>query len=472
MYNQAQKPHIHFLGIGGIGMSGIATILHAQGYRISGCDQDLDQSSVKNLLKLGCTIFQGNFAPGCRHDSIDILVYSSAIKPDNPEIMWAKQRGIPTIERALMLAELMRTKYSIAIAGAHGKTTTTSLISHILIEADLDPTVIIGGHLKTISHNARMGNGNFLVAEADESDRSFLNLYPTLAVVTNIDLEHLETYKDIDDIKKTFSHFLSNLPFYGKAIVCIDDPHIQAILPIAHVKTIQYGLSPHADIHAHTIVLHKDYSEFTVQLKDAQEPLGRVTCAMPGIHNVQNALGATALALELNIPFATIAQALSSFKGVDRRFTYRGSYQGTEIFDDYGHHPNEILQTLKVAQHRKNNKLIVLFQPHRFTRTYHLWDQFLEVFEQSDIDHLVITDIFPASEHPIEGITSQRFVQELQKRNPGLSVAYIPYGHDFSDLVTHLHPYLTPNNLLLLLGAGKVNKISEKLMHTPPIQAK
>jgi UDP-N-acetylmuramate--alanine ligase len=464
MYNSTKKAHIHFVGIGGIGMSGIATILHAQGYSISGCDQDLDQSSIKNLQKRGCTIFSGNNTAYCRQESVDILVYSSALKPDNPEIMWAKQRGIPTIERALMLAELMRTKYSIAIAGAHGKTTTTSLISHILMEAHLDPTVIIGGHLKTISHNARMGLGNFLVAEADESDRSFLNLYPTLAVVTNIDLEHLETYKDINDIKNTFARFLANIPFYGKAIVCIDDPHIRSILPIDHIKAIHYGLTADADVYATDIILHPDHSEFIAHKKNSPTPLGMVFLAMPGIHNVQNALGAIALALELDIEFETIALALQSFKGVDRRFTYRGSMKGIDIFDDYGHHPNEILHTLKVARKRTKNRLTVVFQPHRFTRTYHLWDHFLEVLNTTDIDHLIITDIFPASETPIEGITSARLVEALKERNGTLSVSYIPYEADFQQIIAHLTPHLQADDLLLLLGAGKVNKMVEKLL--------
>ncbi len=467
MYNSTKKAHIHFVGIGGIGMSGIATILHAQGYAISGCDQDLDQPSIKNLKKRGCTIFAGNNTPECRQDSVDILVYSSALKPDNPEIVWAKKRGIPTIERALMLAELMRTKYSIAIAGAHGKTTTTSLISHILIEAHLDPTVIIGGHLKTISHNARMGLGNFLVAEADESDRSFLNLYPTLAVVTNIDLEHLETYKDIHDIKDTFARFLGNIPFYGKAFVCIDDPHLRSILPIDHIKAVHYGLNPDADIYATDVVLYPDHSEFVAHKKNSTVPLGTVFLAMPGIHNVQNALGAIALALDLDVPFDTIAHALQSFKGVDRRFTYRGSVKGTDIFDDYGHHPNEILQTLKVARKRAKNKLMVVFQPHRFTRTYHLWDHFLEVLSNADIDQLVITDIYPASEAPIEGISSERLVTALKKHNPSLSVEYIPYEADFHQIIEHLTPHLQEQDLLLLLGAGKVNKMAEKLLPTP-----
>src|SRR3990170_8155336 len=242
MYKKLKKKsHVHFVGIGGIGMSGIATILKYQGYEISGCDLDLDQTSIENLRTIGCKVYQGNNTPRCQDTTIDILVYSSAVKKQDPEIISAQERGIPTIPRALMLAELMRTKYSVAIAGSHGKTTTTSLISHILIEANMDPTVVIGGHLKNISSNARLGEGDFLVAEADESDRSFLHLQATLAIVTNIDLEHLETYQDLDDIKQTFKQFLNSLPFYGKAIVCVDDENIRSLLPIPHIKIIKYG---------------------------------------------------------------------------------------------------------------------------------------------------------------------------------------------------------------------------------------
>ncbi|MEX0940020.1 MAG: Mur ligase family protein [Candidatus Babeliales bacterium] len=274
MYHK--KAHIHFVGIGGIGMSGIATILKYQGYTISGCDNDLQQQSIIDLQKIGCLIFEGNNTVHCQNAPSDILVYSSAIKVNNPEIINAQQRGIPTISRALMLAELMRTKYSIAISGSHGKTTTTSLISHILIEAERDPTVIIGGHLKNISTNARFGNGDFLVAEADESDRSLLSLQATLAVVTNIDLEHLETYTDIDDIKNTFKQFLNNLPFYGKAFLCIDDPHIRSLLPLAHLKTIKYGLNPLADFKAENIQLEADHSLFELYIKKEKHGIIRI----------------------------------------------------------------------------------------------------------------------------------------------------------------------------------------------------
>ncbi len=464
MYHPAKKTHIHFVGIGGIGMSGIATILHAQGYIISGCDIDLDQSSVKNLLKLGCTIYQGNNTALCHDSSIDILVYSSALQENNPEIIEAQKRGIPTIGRALMLAELMRTKYSIAIAGSHGKTTTTSLISHILIEAHLDPTVIIGGHLKTISHNARLGTGSFLVAEADESDRSFLHLHSTLAIVTNIDLEHLETYKDLADIKQSFINFLSNLPFYGRAIVCIDDKNVRDILPIPHIKTISYGFSDDADIYGTDVILNSDDSIFTVHKKQHTKPLGSISMHMLGRHNVLNALAACALALELGISFDIISQALQTFKGVDRRFSYRGTFRDAEIFDDYGHHPIEIMNTLAIARNRAKNKLVVVFQPHRYIRTHKLWDEFIDILSSHTIDNLIITDIYPAGEAPIEGVTSQNMYEALRKRNPDQAITYIPYDKNFTDMPEYLDAALAPNDLLLLLGAGNINKLAQKLI--------
>ena len=459
MYNK--KAHLHFMGIGGIGMSGIATILKYQGYIISGCDLDLDQHSIKNLQEIGCQIFQGNNSLECQRASIDVLVYSSAVKLDNPEIVAAQQRGIPTIARALMLAELMRTKFSVGIAGSHGKTTTTSLIGHILMEAQLDPTIIVGGHLKSISHNARLGAGDFLIAETDESDRSFLHLYCTLDIVTNIDLEHLETYKDLDDIKETFKTFLNHLPFYGKAIVCNDDENIRSLLPLPHVRCIKYGIDNPADIRGNNVQLHPDYSEFELYYKE--QLLGSVNLAMPGKHNVLNALAAIALSLELEIPFATIAKALETFKGVDRRFTYKGVYKGAEIFDDYGHHPEEIKNTLLVARKRTRGKLIVAFQPHRYTRTQKLWHNFIEVLGTGSIDSLIITDIYPASENPIEGINSQKLVTELKQRYPELAVAYQPLTADFNLVKNQLDNTLKKDDLILFLGAGKINSIIKQL---------
>ena len=453
--------HIHFVGIGGIGMSGIAQILKNQGFIISGCDSDLDQQSIKDLKSADCEIFEGNNSTKCHDAKPNILVYSSAIRPHNPEIVAAQARGIPTIPRALMLAELMRTKFSIAIAGAHGKTTTTSLISHILIEAKLDPTVIIGGHLKNINANARFGNGEFLVAEADESDRSLQNLQATLAVVTNIDLEHLETYKDLDDIKETFKRFLNNLPFYGKAFLCNEDANLRSLLPLPHLKVIKYGFDESSDIYAKNVELFSTHATFMVHLKNKQ--LGTIFSNMLGNHNVLNTLAAIAVALDLGITFETITKAIANFKGIERRFCYKGLYNGAELFDDYGHHPQEIYNTLLVAKKRAKNKLIVLFQPHRYTRTDKLWHDFIKVLTESQIDQLLITDIYPASEAPILHVTSQNLVKAIQEHTLSFPVTYVPYENNFASIKQSLGSLVAPNDLVLLLGAGKVNKLVDYL---------
>lgn len=461
MYHK--KAHIHFVGIGGIGMSGIAHILRHQGYSISGCDTDCTQKSVQELIAIGCLIYPNNNSKQCNNQAIDIVVYSSAIADNNPELIAARKRGIPTIRRALMLAELMRTKHAIAVAGSHGKTTTTSLISHILIEAGLDPTVIIGGILKNISGGARLGSGDFLVAEADESDRTFLHLHATLAIITNIDLEHLETYKDLNDVKQTFIRFINNLPFYGKAIVCIDDENVRSILPIAHIKTVTYGLSTNADLYGSNIQLEANYSTFTVYKTKQENYLGTIKINMPGRHNVLNALGAIALALDLEIPFTTIAQAIEKFKGIERRFCYRGTFNGSEIFDDYGHHPKEIACTLEVAQKRSKNKLRVIFQPHRYSRTHKLWDTFIATFLNSKIHQLIITDIYPASEAPIANITAHNLAKAIEQRHPPFKVTYLPYEAQFDSIRKEITRQSEPNDLLLLLGAGKLNQIIDYL---------
>jgi len=466
--------HIHLLGIGGIGMSGIAKILKYQGYKVSGCDLDLTQQTVQDLLNIGCPIAAQHNSDLCQDPNIDILVYSSAVSVESKEVQTAQARGIPTIPRALMLAELMRTKYGIAVAGAHGKTTTTSMVSQILIEAGMNPTVIIGGHLKSISANAQLGGGDFLVAEADESDRSLLHLQATLAVVTNIDLEHLETYKDLEDIKQTFRGFLENLPFYGKAILCTDCPRIRSILPIPQIKTIKYGidygldsdtkdddLTP--DIYASDLEVEANYSIFKVWHKNLL--LGEVQLNIPGKHNVLNSLGAIAIGLDLNIPFQSIKGALNNFRGVDRRFSYHGvTLEGAEVFDDYGHHPTEIEQTLKVAKKRAKGKICVIFQPHRYTRTHKLWDDFVDLFCESGIDSLILTDIYPASEKPIDGIDSQKMVAAIKAKNPNLKITYVPITKNFNLLIESIKKNSSKHDLLLLLGAGKVNQIAKKIL--------
>ena len=461
MYHK--KAHIHFMGIGGIGMSGIAKILRSQGYTISGCDLDFDKQSIKELQQLGCSIYKGNNTPKCQQNNIDIVVYTSAIQPHNPEIIAAQQRGIPTIKRALMLAEIMRTKYSIAIAGSHGKTTTTSLIADILLQAKKDPTVIIGGHLKTISANAHLGKGDFLVAETDESDRSLLHLQATLAVLTNINFEHPETYKNLDDIKQIFLQFLNNLPFYGKAIICIDDPHIKSLLPkLQHVKLISYGLEFGARWRATHIILYPTHSTFNI-IYDNQY-FGCITFTMPGRHNVLNALAAIAIAYDLDIPFVTIKNALQNFGGVDRRFTFRGTYNDAEIFDDYGHHPEEIRNTLLIARARAKRKLIVIFQPHRYIRTHVLWKDFINMFLNSTIDQLIITDIYPAFEQPIPEVTGQNLAQALSLKKPSFNVTYISFDISLNQLVDVIKKQAHPCDLILLQGAGNINMLAEHLI--------
>jgi len=462
VYQQINK-HIHFVGIGGIGMSGIATVLRAKGYTISGCDTDTHQKSIAQLKEIGCLIYEGNNTPSCHDPSIDILVYSSAIQSSSPEIIAAQERGIPTIQRATMLAELLRTtKCSIAVAGAHGKTTTTSMIAHILLEAHLDPTIIVGGHLKNLSINARLGKGDILVAEADESDRSFLKLHPSLAIITNIDLEHVDVYRDINDIKKAFLQFLHNIPFYGAAFVCIDNPHVRSLLPLPDVKITTYGFSEDADIGARDIIVKSRYSSCTIWHRTVKVPLGTLFLTVPGRHNILNAIAAIAVSLELGVPFHTITHALSHFSGVDRRFTYRGTFHGAELFDDYGHHPTEIDAILNVARARAEKRLIVAFQPHRYTRTQGLWNEFIDVFRAHTLDNLIITDIYSAGEQPINGITAASFAESLKTPYTVSYQPAQPQWHAVSQAIKNLQP--EPGDLILCLGAGKINKVLEVLI--------
>jgi UDP-N-acetylmuramate--alanine ligase len=474
-----KKKHIHFIGIGGIGMSGIAEILQLQGYTVSGCDNGTQSKILDHLQEIGCIIYH-------THDKIhiqnaDVLVCSSAIDKKHPEIKAALKKGIPVIPRAIMLAELMRMKYSIAVAGAHGKTTTTSIISHILIEAKLDPTIIIGGVLKNISANAKLGDGDLLIAEADESDRSLLYLDPSIAVVTNIDAEHLDTYKNLDDIKQTFKDFLARLPFFGKAFLCIDNKNIKSLLPLPHIGTVKYGFDKTADIIGKLIRLNKRTSTFDVHINkhtafydeiigqiNPQEintdtiKLGRITLNMPGEHNVSNALAAIALSLDLEVPFSSIQNALKTFKGVERRFEFKGTYKGTDIFDDYGHHPTEIQNALKIAANRTKNNLHVIFQPHRFSRTQKLWNDFVHIFAHNKkIKTLYIADIYPASEKPIPHITSKRLAHVIKKNNTNINVVHAP---SYKEICMKIKKDLHHGDLLLTLGAGKINTVGESLV--------
>jgi len=459
------------MGIGGIGMSGIARILKLQGYTVSGCDECTTSKTIHELRKIDCLIHDGHDITHVHN--ADVLVYSSAVQSDNVEVVAAMKKGIPVIPRAIMLAELMRTKYSIAVSGAHGKTTTTSLIAHILIEAEKQPTVVVGGVLKNIDTQSCLGESNILIAEADESDRSLLYLNPTMAVVTNIDAEHLDTYKDLDDIKHTFKNFLARLPFYGKAFLCNDDENVRSILPLHHINVVKYGLNDDADIIGTITDLGKSQSTFEVYRSSfvlehgtkEKQLLGTISLNVPGVHNVQNALAALGVCLEFEVPFETIAHALENFKGVERRFEFKGTYNGAEIFDDYGHHPTEMHCTLQVAEKRKNKRLIVVFQPHRFSRTMHLWDDFVQLFVKADAPYhaatIYVTDIYPASEKPIENITSVRLVEQIKKLRPDLDIRYIQQHDQIAESVKN---QLQEGDLLLTLGAGKAYQIGDLLV--------
>ncbi|MBD3231736.1 UDP-N-acetylmuramate--L-alanine ligase [Candidatus Dependentiae bacterium] len=480
MYKKCR--HIHFIGIGGIGMSGIAEILKLQGYQVSGCDECQNSKILSHLKEIGCSI-DHKHNPNHIEDA-DVLVCSSAIKKDHSEVTAALQKGIPVIPRAIMLAEIMRMKHAIAVSGTHGKTTTTSIISHILIEAGLDPTIIIGGVLKNISANAKLGGSDYLIAEADESDRSLLYLNPSIAVVTNIDADHLDTYKNLNDIKQTFKNFLARLPFYGKAILCIDDKNIRSILPLTHIRTIKYGFSCKADLIGKIIELKKASSIFDVYIntqstlfKEIKQSinnytlckkkpesilkLGRINLNMPGKHNILNSLASIALSLEFDVPFEKIKNALKNFKGIERRFEFKGIYKGSDIFDDYGHHPTEIKNTLKIAQQRVKKNLHIIFQPHRFSRTKKLWKDFVETFAKNKkIKNLYLAEIYPASEAPIPGITSKKLGCAIMAKNPNINVLNFS---NYDEIENKVKKILKPGDLLLTIGAGKVNLIGEKL---------
>ncbi|MCJ7772348.1 MAG: UDP-N-acetylmuramate--L-alanine ligase, partial [Desulfobacterales bacterium] len=380
-----KKYHIHFVGIGGIGMSGIAELLLNLGYKVSGSDMNVSDITLR-LESLGGKVFEGHVASQIA--GADVVVVSSAINPDNPEIVAARMTSVPVIPRAEMLAELMRLKYSIAVAGAHGKTTTTSIIASILDKGGLDPTVVIGGKLKSIGSNAVLGKGDFIVAEADESDGSFLKFSPAIAVVTNIDREHLDFYKDLDDIKETFLNFLDRIPFYGLAVLCLDNESIQDIIPKIKKRFTTYGMSTQADYQALDVTFDGQKSMFAVH--HMGDKLGRITLNLPGLHNVYNSLASIVVGMELDIPFEVIKGALESLEGVQRRLEIKGKLKGITVVDDYGHHPTEIKTTLQaVKECWPNRRIAVVFQPHRYSRTQALLDDFQRAFYQSDINFLL-----------------------------------------------------------------------------------
>jgi UDP-N-acetylmuramate--alanine ligase len=445
---------IHFVGIGGSGMSGIAEVLLNLGYQVSGSDQK--RSAVTDrLAKLGARVYEGHAAANVAE--AQVVVTSTAVKADNPEVMQARRQGLPVIPRAEMLAELMRLKYGVAVAGSHGKTTTTSMVAIVLDKGGLDPTVVVGGRVGTLGSGARLGKGEFMVAEADESDRSFLKLSPTVAIVTNIDREHLDTYKDLADVQEAFLNFVNKVPFYGAAVLCLDDPAVQDILPRVERRVVTYGVSRQAEVSARDVVLGPMGSTYTACSGDGV--LGTIELPVPGHHNVLNSLAAVAVGLDLGVPFAAVKEGLASFTGVDRRFQLRGEAGGITVIDDYGHHPTEIRATLETLRGRAGTRrTVVLFQPHRYTRTQHLWDDFCRAFHLADL--VVLVDIYPAGEEPIEGITSEALADAIARKGH----RQVVYGGNMRAAVEHLLAEVREGDVVLTLGAGSVWTAGDELL--------
>ncbi|MDI7258696.1 MAG: UDP-N-acetylmuramate--L-alanine ligase [Thermodesulfobacteriota bacterium] len=453
MYRKIKIKNIHFVGIGGIGMSGIAEVLLNLGYRISGSDVK-ETEVTRRLQSLGCEIHYGHQKENVKE--ADVVVVSSAIRAGNPEIEVAEERLIPIIPRAEMLAELMRMKVGIAIAGTHGKTTTTSLIATVLGAGGLDPTVVIGGRLNSIGSNAKLGQGEFLVTEADESDGSFLKLMPTIAVVTNIDPEHLDYYRGIEEIKEAFLDFMHKIPFFGLAVLCLDHPNIQSLIPKLKKRFTTYGLTTQADFQAKEIEF--DGLSTTFDVFHQRKEIGRLRIRMPGLHNVYNALATVATAFELDIPFQVIQETLRDFSGIQRRFQIKGEKKEILIVDDYGHHPVEIMATLKAARTGWKRRVVAVFQPHRYTRTQALFHDFLTAFYDADV--LVLTDIYAAGEDPIEGVGSKALSEGIREYSHK-DVTYIP---DKKEVVNHLLRVIVPGDMVITLGAGDIWQVAEELV--------
>ncbi|HEY2015274.1 MAG TPA: UDP-N-acetylmuramate--L-alanine ligase [Bryobacteraceae bacterium] len=446
--------HIHFTGIGGIGMSGIAEVLLNLGYQISGSDLKLSPITDR-LAGMGARVYEGHEAANVT--GARALVVSSAVEEQNPEVQEARRLQIPVIPRGELLAELMRLKYGIAVAGSHGKTTTTSMTATILNYAGLDPTVVVGGRVGTMGgSNARVGHSDFLVVEADESDGSFLKLAPIIAVVTNIDREHLDHYPSLDVIEAAFTEFVNNVPFYGAVIVCLDDPNVQSIFPSIRRRTITYGTTAQADMEALDIGCGHFASDFGLRYRTTD--LGRFHLRIPGRHNVLNAMAAVATAMELEVAPDTIREALATFSGVDRRFQVRGKESGVTVVDDYGHHPTEIRATLDGARLCGFRRIHVLFQPHRFTRTFHLMDEFARAFHQAD--SLFVMDIYAASEKPIEGVTAESLVERIRQFGHR-GVEYVGTMDRGVDALVNI---AQDGDLVLTLGAGSVWQAGEKVL--------
>jgi UDP-N-acetylmuramate--alanine ligase len=443
--------HAHFIGIGGIGMSGIAEILLSLGMKVSGSDLRRGPATDR-LAQLGATIYEGHQAAHVA--GATVVVASSAVGFDNPEVIAAQAGKIPVIQRAEMLAELMRLKYGIAIAGMHGKTTTTSMVASVLTAGGLDPTVVVGGRVDALGSNARLGTTQYLVAEADESDRSFLKLSPILAVVTNLDREHMDCYRDMADVEQAYLSFMDKVPFYGAITACLDNPQLAAILPRAHRRIFTYGIAAEADFHLEFLATSGGaYARFIVTT--AAGPIGPFELHVPGRHNVLNATAAVAIACQLEVPPEKIAEGLRNFRGVDRRFQHRGSARGVAVVDDYGHHPTEIRATLAAARECGYRRIHVVFQPHRFSRTLDLMEEFSSAFAAADT--VLVLPIYAASETPIPGVTAELLAGRIQ----GPAVHYAP---EFGAAIKMVSAEVREGDLILTLGAGSVSQLAPQIL--------
>jgi UDP-N-acetylmuramate--alanine ligase len=457
----AKIQQIHFVGIGGIGMSGIAEVLLNLGYKVSG--SDLKSSAVtQRLTDLGAAVFEGHRAENIA--GAEVVVTSSAIATENPEVVEAHKLHVPVIQRAEMLAELMRLKYGIAVAGMHGKTTTTSMVAAVLAGGGLDPTVVVGGRVDAMGSNARLGKSQYLVAEADESDRSFLKLSPILSVVTNIDREHMDCYRNMRDVKKTFLEFMDRVPFYGMVVACNDDPLLRRLLPEVQRRTVTYGTKRGSDFWIKIPTsraksareMGHPLSHFTVRYRG--QDLGEFTLHVPGLHNVLNATAAIAVGVGLDVGVEAIRTALDQFRGVDRRFQLRGRVAGVSVIDDYGHHPTELKATLAAARSCGFRKVHVVFQPHRYTRTRDLLEGFTTAF--GDADSLFVLDIYAASEKPIEGISGEALARTIREKG-GRSAQYV---NSFADAVSSAAAVAEEGDMILTLGAGSVSQLGPMIL--------
>jgi UDP-N-acetylmuramate--alanine ligase len=443
--------HAHFIGIGGIGMSGIAEILLNLGMKVSG--SDLRRGPVTDrLAQLGATVYAGHEAGNVA--GATVVVTSSAVGAENPEVLEAKARKIPVIQRAEMLAELMRLKYGIAIAGMHGKTTTTSMVASVLTAGGLDPTVVVGGRVDALGSNARLGTTQYLVAEADESDRTFLKLSPILAVVTNIDREHMDHYQDMADVERAFVEFMNKVPFYGAVTACVDNPLLASVLPRVHRRVFTYGVAVEADFRLEFLVAGEGrFARF--QVNTASGPLGPFELHVPGRHNVLNATAAVAIAHQLRVPSDQIAEGLNRFRGVDRRFQQRGEARGVTVVDDYGHHPTEIRATLAAARECGHKHICVVFQPHRYSRTKDLMEEFSSAFK--DADTVIVLPIYAASEEPIPGVTGELLAARIE-------APAVFYADDFAAAIRLVVAHVHQGDLILTLGAGNVSQLAPQIL--------